>query len=57
MFVEDEWGQCGECDCGGCSFWPDCSGCAVNPIYNEPLIDSPLPDSNKVCSIDTKNTE
>lgn len=33
MFTEDEYGQAATCECDGCPYWPDCSGCAVNPIY------------------------
>ena len=32
MLVEDEYGQVGTCESGGCPYWPDCSGCAMNPI-------------------------
>lgn len=33
MHVEDDYGNVGECECGGCPNWPNCSGCAINPIY------------------------
>ena len=34
MDVYDEYGNSGDCPCGGCSDWPNCGGCAVNPIYD-----------------------
>ena len=29
MFAEDEYGECSECECGGCPYYPNCDGCPV----------------------------
>lgn len=35
MLTEDEYGEIGGCECGGCPYYPDCSGCPSNVINND----------------------
>lgn len=33
--MDNDYGTVYTCSSLGCSQWPDCSNCAVNPIYTE----------------------
>lgn len=48
MYIEDEYGQNGECGCGGCSLWPNCSGCATNPIYDFNYVFEPIKEDKNM---------